>query len=316
MKRFLIGILLLTLLTGCTGQLPNPNQTEAPSSPETQPVVATDPPPTQPTEADPPATQPTETQPQPTETQPPETQPTETQPTETQPPPTQPVYSLPPVILPEITGDPGGKLVVIDAGHQRHGNYDKEPVGPGASEWKAKVSSGTQGCVTGLEEYAFNLSLSLLLRSQLEARGYRVMMIRTHHDVDYSNAYRAAIANEAGADIFIRIHANGSEDPSVRGALTMCQTPQNPYNAHLYTASRRLSQCVLDGMVNAAQCKRLSILETDTMSGINWCQVPVTIVEAGFMSCPEEDTLLATESYQKLLAKGIADGIDAYFSEN
>ena len=207
-----------------------------------------------------------------------------------------------------------GPLVAIDAGHQRHGNSEKEPIGPGSSTKKAKVAAGAEGCVTKQAEYELTLSVALKTRDELLARGYSVMMIRESNDVDLSNSERAQMANRCGADAFVRIHANSVGSRKVKGVLTVAPTAKNPYCGPIAADSLQLSKAVGSHVASVTGAVDTGVWETDEMSGINWSEVPVTILEMGYLSHPEEDRKMATDRYRNQVAKGIADGLDAYFS--
>ena len=211
--------------------------------------------------------------------------------------------------------DAAAYVIAIDAGHQEHGNFGQEPIGPGSSAMKTKVAGGTRGTTTGVPEYQLTLDISLKLRDLLEEKGYQVVMIRETNDVDITNSERAMVANEANADAFIRVHANGSDSSSANGAMTICQTSSNPYNSEYYEDSKRLSELVLDAYTEATGIRKERVWETDTMSGINWCTVPVTIIELGYMTNPEEDTKMQDNDFQDTMAEGIVAGIEAYLAE-
>ena len=213
-----------------------------------------------------------------------------------------------------IPGKVRSKIIAIDAGHQRKGNSAQEPIGPGASATKPKVASGTHGNASGLNEYELTLQVSLQLRDELEARGYEVYMIRTTHDVNISNAERAQMAAAAGADILVRIHANGSDNTSISGALTMAPSNSNPYlTKSVISASQTLSRKIVDSFCAATGAKNQGVMSTDAMSGINWSTIPVSIVEMGYMTNRAEDLKMASASYQAKMVQGIANGIDAYY---
>lgn len=203
--------------------------------------------------------------------------------------------------------------IAIDAGHQKKQMSAKEAIGPGSDKTKPMVSSGTEGIVTKRTEYQVNLEVSLKLKSILIARGYDVYMIRETNDVSLSNKKRALMANESGSDILLRIHCNSADSQSANGALTMSPTLSNPYCKQIAKSSQKLSECVVSTLCRRTGAVNRGVTQTDEMTGINWSKIPVTIVEMGFMSNPDEDQKLSDSQYQSMLAEGIADGVDRYY---
>lgn len=206
-----------------------------------------------------------------------------------------------------------GHTVAIDAGHQAKPNAEKEPIGPGSETMKAKMPQGGVGAVSGVKEYELTLTLAKKLEKELKARGYHTVMIRTGHDVNLSNSQRSAMANDSEAEIFIRLHANSMENSSVYGALGMCMTAQNPYNAELHDQSYRLAKSIIDNICAQTGTKNRGVQEVDNSGEINWSQIPVAVVETGFLSNPDEDRWLQDESYQDKLVAGISAAVDSYF---
>ena len=216
-------------------------------------------------------------------------------------------------VIPGQHRDPNSAVVVIDPGHQGRGDSIKEPNGPNSTVMKARVTSGTTGVSTGVAEYILNLEIGLKLKTELENRGYSVYMTRSSHDVNISNMERAQYASSVGADIAVRIHANGSTNSSVRGAETLAPSASNPYVGHLAAASQSLSRCVVNAYCSATGFNNRGVIASDTMTGINWSEVPVTILELGFMSNAAEDQAMQDEAMQNNMVQGIANGIDQYF---
>ena len=209
--------------------------------------------------------------------------------------------------------DPNSIVVVIDPGHQGKGDSTKEPNGPDSSTMKARVTSGATGVASGVSEYKLVLEVSLLLRDELENRGYTVYMTRSSHDVNISNMERAQYASSVGADIAVRIHADSVDKESVRGATVLVPSADNAYVSHLAKASKSLGNKIISAYCDATGFKNRGVSGNDTMTGINWSEVPVAILELGFMSNPTEDMAMQDEAMQNNMVQGIANGIDDYF---
>lgn len=204
-------------------------------------------------------------------------------------------------------------VVVLDPGHQAKGESSTEPNGPGSSTMKARVTGGTKGTTTGVYEYELTLDIAKQLKSELENRGYTVYMTRDSHDVKISNKERAEYATSVKANISVRLHANGTDSSSVSGALALTPSSSNAYVANLADDSYKLSMNILDSYCKETGMKNQGVLANDTMTGINWSTVPVTILEMGYMTNPTDDSNMEDSSYQQKMVTGIANGIDAYF---
>lgn len=200
-------------------------------------------------------------------------------------------------------------VVVIDPGHDAKANLDREPIGPGSTQTKIKDGGGATGVVTGQREPVFNLAVALRLRTLLGNAGVKVVMTRTKTaGISMGNVARARIANRAGADLFLRIHADGSTDRSTHGTHTLVPALRKGWTDDIYGPSARAGRVVQAALVERLGSADRGLNERSDITGFNWANVPAILVEVGFLSNPDEDRLLATSSYRRKAARGLCEG--------
>lgn len=203
-------------------------------------------------------------------------------------------------------------IVCLDPGHQTKGNPALEEIAPNSDKKKAKVTTGTRGIVTKKYESELMLEIALKLKTSLESKGYKVIMTRTKNDVDISNKERAIFANDNKADVYIRLHADGSENKNAAGASVLTSSPKNKYTTKVQKESEKFSKILLEEYVKATGAKNRGLIYRDDLIGTNWATVPNTLIELGFMSNAEEDKKLSEKDYQDKIVKGLVNGIDRY----
>lgn len=205
--------------------------------------------------------------------------------------------------------------IALDPGHQAPSvdMSEKEPNAPESSVMKAKATGGTTGKFTGVGEYELNLTIAKKVRDKLSSLGYNVIMTRDNNETAISNKERAILANEAHANVSVRIHANGSDDATTNGALVIIGSQSNPHVGWLYDDSYRLGEEILNSYCSRTGMKNLGLQENDTMTGINWSEIPVIILEMGFMSNETDDRNMQDDAFQEEMVEGIVQGIESYF---
>ena len=200
-------------------------------------------------------------------------------------------------------------VVVIDPGHDARANLATEPIGPGSSTRKIKDGGGTHGVVTGVREPDLTLEVSLRLRRLLRAAGVRVVMTRTRTSgASMGNIARARIEHDAGAALFLRVHADGASSASARGTHTLTPALRRGWTDDVYASSRRAATLVQTELVRTLGFPNRGIQERSDFTGFNWADVPVILVEMGFMTNPTEDRALARPTVRQRAALGLCRG--------
>ena len=206
-----------------------------------------------------------------------------------------------------------GRTIGIDPGQQETADAGLEQIAPGVERTKERQSAGSTGVKTGVPECKINLLVAFKLRNLLEAEGATVVLTRETSDVSISNKERAQMMNDAGVDIWLRLHCDSTSSAKQSGASILI--PSRAYGAAIYQESLRLGQCIYDSFAAATGATMLDLKALMDQTGFNWSERPVVAVEMGMLSNPQEDIRLNRDSYQTSCAIGLFNGILTYFDQ-
>ena len=122
------------------------------------------------------------------------------------------------------------------------------------------------------------------------------------------NIARARIANRARAALFLRVHADGASSSDARGTHTLTPALRRGWTDDVYRASHRAARLVQAELVRSLGFPDRGIQERSDYTGFNWADVPVILVELGFMTNPSEDRALARPAVRERAALGLCRG--------
>jgi N-acetylmuramoyl-L-alanine amidase len=210
--------------------------------------------------------------------------------------------------------------VVLDPGHNGANGSNpaqlSRPVPTGRGGTKACNTTGTS-TDAGYSEAAFNWDVALRVRDALTRRGVKVVLTRLDNSgVGPCVNERAAIANQAGADAMVSIHADGAAR-SGRGFHVAYSYP--PLNASQGPPSVRLAGALVKalrqrGFSTADYIGSDGLDARSDLAGLNLAQVPAALVECANLRNPAEAALVSTPEGRARYAAAITDGITAWFT--
>ena len=172
----------------------------------------------------------------------------------------------------------------------------------------------------GVTEAEINLKIALKIQQLLEQSGCTVILTRSDENEIYDAGSdtirekkvsdmknRVKIGNESSADIFVSIHLNKISQSQYDGWQTFYKTNSEE--------SKKLAVDIQNNLNEAMQKNNSRTpAQLNTIYLMKYVEIPITIVECGFLSNPEEEKILQTDEYQDKLAWGIYNGINDYFN--
>ena len=178
-----------------------------------------------------------------------------------------------------------------------------------------------QKVADGTTEAETNLKIALKLQNLLEQSGATVILTRSDENAIYdldsktlkqkkvSDIHnRVKIGNESSADIFVSIHLNKIPQQQYWG--WQCFYKNGEEN------STKLAKSIQNNLNEAIQKENRRVaMKLENVYIMKHVEIPISIVECGFLSNPEEESKLLEDSYQNKLAWGIYNGIIDYFYE-
>lgn len=175
--------------------------------------------------------------------------------------------------------------------------------------------------LSGTTEAQTNLKIALKLQALLEQSGTTVILTRSDENAIYdldsktlkqkkvSDIHnRVKIGNESKADIFVSIHLNKIPQEQYWGWQCFYKNGDE--------ASIKLAKSIQENLNDSIQKENKRVaMKLDNVYIIKHVEIPISIVECGFLSNPEEEKQLLEDSYQDRIAWGIYNGIIDYFYE-
>ena len=183
------------------------------------------------------------------------------------------------------------EMIVIDAGH---GGRDL-----GAASKREDY-----------EEKSLTLSTAFLVQEALRQKGYQTVLTR-NHDTYIPLDTRADIANTLHANLFVSIHYNFSTSQEARGVeVFYYKETKTPHSARI-ASSKQLGQMILNHIIKSTGAASRGVKPAN-FAVVRETTMPAVLIEAGFLSNPQERQCIRDPAYLRCLARGISEGVEAY----